>query len=1195
MGAADTLTVDARTKAQQAMAVNPEKSVWVSANAGSGKTYVLTRRVIRLLLEGAEPSKILCLTFTKVAAAQMADKVIAELGKWALMPDEDLNSALLELEGTKPTAGRRDAARRLFARALETPGGLNIQTIHAFCEKLLRRFPLEANVPGHFTVMEDAQKKELMAQARRDVTRAILREPESPLAAAWHGILGAASDHAIDKAFETIQGDRAAFSNWLDRHGDEVTLAAGLCHRLDMPVGTTADSVLEDFKRYLNAQAEMIRTYVRHANETGAKRPIKFSRHLQQALEAQDPLAVFNHARNGLLTNKDIVGSQKSTLPDTITDVWPEGAPWLLDLCSTAAETAQRWRTCLAIAHTVQLATFARAVLARFDREKRRRGLLDYSDQIERAADLLTRQDARAWVLYKLDMGIDHVLVDEAQDTSPRQWDVIGALVDEFFSGASARPADRTVFVVGDEKQSIYSFQGARPDRFDGERRSISAKADGAGKRLEESKLTLSFRSTSDVLTLVDQVFAVPGQADGLSEAGDAVVHAPARRAAAGSVALWPLVRPEEEDDPENWQTSIDQTRHQALILADLLAGQIETWVRTKRFMPGDIVVLVRKRDRFIPALNRALKERGVPVGGADRLKLNDHIAILDLIALGRVLALPQDDLSMASVFKSPLLGLSEEDLFHLARARMNGPGRESLYTCLMGSTEPAHSEAQQRMRQWQRWSNSKPVYELYALVLSASGMRQALHNRFGYEVDEVLDEFLNFALTFETAGQPGLTAFLEHLEDNAPEIKRETEAVSQDVRIMTVHAAKGLEAPAVILVDPCSPPYDPRKAPVLRKLDGGHPAGPDYVWIPSKDRDDIDATRLAEKGEKERAEQEYRRLLYVGMTRAADHLLVCGYKGKRGGAEPTWHTMVERGFERAEDHHNGPSAGLVTAEPFPLTGPEGEDQAVKVWTHEGHDTRTPRQPPGQTTTDSPNDALPPWLGRQVDVLEKRPEPLTASTALGDSDERRHAPVPNSPPDRDTSSGGGLPPRQRGLALHTLLELLPGIATGARGEEKRSQQREKAAAFLAQTFPGILDDERRQMLAHVFNVLDDPRLAPCFNPSTSRAEVPLAGSLIIKGETRPIMGIVDRLAVLPDQVIVLDYKTGASVPQDIANIPRAYVGQMALYAEVLKTVFPKKAIATWLVWTGADEPKLFDLPASLLARALAAIQKGTAL
>ena len=485
--------------------------------------------------------------------------------------------------------------------------------------------------------------------------------------------------------------------------------------------------------------------------------------------------------------------------------------------------------------------TLADWLIRRYEQLKSGRGFLDFNDLIARTVRLLARQDAGPWVQYKLDKGIDHILIDEAQDTSPEQWQVVKDLAAEFFAGSGARDAlRRTLFAVGDEKQSIYSFQGADPESFALTGEELAARVKGAGEAFERLRLTWSFRSTEDVLSAVDRVFSHPDMQKGLGHDRDPLSHRPLRAGAPGYVEVWPSIGADAVAEPDDWTTPVDHARAPAVRVAENVAATIAGWLSRGETLEGtgapvtagDILVLVRKRDRFVHALSRSLKAKGVAVAGADRLSLPAHIAVKDLVALGKFLLQPEDDLSLAAVLKSPIFGESEERLYELAAGR--GPG-VSLQAALAAKAakDMFFAKIASQLDIWATEAAYKPAYEFFAGVLGRDGVRRAMVVRLGQDAGDVLDEFLSYCLAQERVGLPGLESLLSTLDTAAPEIKREMDQTRDEVRIMTVHAAKGLEAPVVFLIDGGSAPFSEQHLPRLVPFDAPHGLwqGSGFLW----------------------------------------------------------------------------------------------------------------------------------------------------------------------------------------------------------------------------------------------------------------------------------------------------------------------------------------------------------------------------
>jgi ATP-dependent helicase/nuclease subunit A len=631
------------TLEKQAKASDPRNSAWVSANAGSGKTHVLAQRVIRLLLDDVDPSRILCLTYTKAAAANMSNRVFKNLAAWAVMGDEDLSKAIAEIDGEPPQAQRLARARRLFARALETPGGLKIQTIHAFCEAVLHQFPLEANIAGHFDMLDGQKEQALVAEARRDVLTGVATGEHPELAGALEEIIALSGEDGLNALLAEIVGKRDALKHFISEAGiDYLPLYAeyGFAPS-DEPAALAAACWPDSY-----FTAHLARAIDDRAAAAGKLTAGKFAASLSHAAKLADPLARLDVLGDLFFKlDEDKNPTPKSTkqimakgVAEHFPDFEAEFGRYAMELAATADRVAL-----LRLLHATRAAlTLADVLIARYEHMKAARGLLDFNDLITRTVHLLARPDVGPWVAFKLDRGIDHILVDEAQDTSPLQWDVVGKLAAEFFVGAGQRgEINRTIFAVGDEKQSIYSFQGADPRSFRMSGQSFRKQVLEADGNFEDVRLQHSFRSTSDVLSAVDLVFSSEVASKGLTGDPEPIDHPTVRAVSAGHVELWPLIEPSVVEEPDDWADAIDHASAPAVLLAERIAGTIDNWIKTgetigqkegapRRIRPGDVLVLVRKRDRFIHALTRALKDRLIAVAGADRLSLTGHIAVKD-------------------------------------------------------------------------------------------------------------------------------------------------------------------------------------------------------------------------------------------------------------------------------------------------------------------------------------------------------------------------------------------------------------------------------------------------------------------------------------------------------------------------------------------------------------------------------------
>jgi ATP-dependent helicase/nuclease subunit A len=1149
-------------RATQARASDPAASAFVSANAGSGKTHVLVQRVIRLLLDGVPPEKILCITFTKAAAANMAERVFTTLGHWVTLKDDALDAAIRDAGIARPDAKLRMRARELFACALETPGGLKVQTIHALCTRLLQQFPFEANVPARFAVLDERDQTEMMERANLKVLLDASRDPNSAAGRALDIAMSSAADVTFKDVVREACLSRDHFMAWTDTAGS----AGAAMAQVAAALGVDPSERLDDIEREIVDGPHLPRSRwegVAAVLDTSGKSDSDQAARLREALvfsgseQVGEYLGVF--LTEALAPRKSVVTKKFCDNNPAIGRLFGREADRIGPLIEKRRALTIRDRT-------QALLIIATAVAANYRREKQERGLLDYDDLIDKTLEMLDRVSS-GWVHFKLDRGVDHVLIDEAQDTSPRQWDIVAHLISEFTTGEGARDGvKRTIFAVGDEKQSIFSFQGAAPREFDLRRKSLQSKFEDAKLKFDPISLTYSFRSGSAILRSVDHVFREQAIYSSIHAVENGYpIHESLADAGPSLIDLWELELPDPRQDIEGWRAPFDAVsetspevrlarRIQAEIKSLIAQGTMTGSSGSRRALRyGDVLVLVRRRGNAFDTVIQALKHANIPVAGADRLKLTEHIAIIDLMNLADALLLPQDDLALAVALKSPLFGLDDDHLFKLAWQR-KGSLRDALSE--HAATNGKFEAALRRLKACEARVVQEAPFAFYAWLLGGDGGRARILRRLGHEANDALDEFLELALNYERKAPASLQGFMAWLRAADTEVKRDMEISRDEVRVMTVHGAKGLEAPVVFLVDTTTSPADTTRLKLIRMpLGNAAPHAPGVVVWAGKKAEDPPAVAAARAAMLAETEDEYRRLLYVAMTRAADRLIIGGcMPGNRNVLRPlSWYDLIAKGLDASGLHMQN------------VPPPDG---VVKRFSRL-EDVVPPASPASAQAIPAVT-PLPAWLRMPA------PREPFADIFVRPSD-------PAEDEGRGIRTGESVQMRaralQRGTLVHRLLQSLPGIPS--------ERRHDTALKYLVRNANEWAGDEREMLAAQVLVLIGDSRFASVFAPG-SRAEVSIAGRLDQPGRPQAVVaGQIDRLVVTPAEVLIVDYKTNHAPPRSLAETPVAYIRQLALYRAVLQKLYPQKPVRAALLWT--ETPEMMEIPPPALDAQLATI------
>lgn len=1098
----------------QVRAAQPDKSTWVEANAGSGKTRVLIDRVARLLLHGTQPQKILCLTYTKAAASEMQNRLFERLGEWAMMPNQKLQEALVNLgEENHLSNSYLKNARRLFASALETPGGLKIQTIHSFCDKLLRRFPLEAGVSPQFEVLEDRQAKLLRASVLEELATGKSLSTVDRLAQYMSGL-------EPDTLLSEIASKRRALDI--------------------MPVRTLFGSVAQEkpdtfLEHILGSDG---RDVLRQAAEVicAEQSNIKSVKPIKKMIKAQT-IDAFLNAALGILIFKSGAKAFSAKVDALPTQAHVrKNCPSLVQAINYIAERTAKvyWMYVdhLALERAEALAAFSDTFLERYDQRKLDAGRLDYDDLIERAGALLSNSKSAQWILYKLDGGIEHLLMDEAQDTSPSQWNVVKRLTDEFTAGDSGQKNKRTVFIVGDVKQSIYSFQGADPAKFDVMQRRFSDRLAAVDERLEKKNLAFSFRSADPILRLVDEVFDKEAGAGFSAQS----LHRPFFTDLPGRVDLWPFQKTLKIEDDTPWFKPVDlpEPDNPQIILARKVAEWISNLLTSGQELPGknrtirpsDFLILVQGRRPIFHNIIKELKARSLPIAGVDRLDIGQELAVRDILSLLKFADLPEDDLSLAEALRSPLLGFSEDDLFCVAHGR----GKQTLWQNLRDNFAEHYPKQIEMLISIANSADFLRPYELIERIMTRFGGRKNLLARLGMEAEDGINELLSQAMRYEQLEAPSLPGFLNWFAAGKVEIKREMNTKAGQIRVMTVHGSKGLEAPIVILPDTEVRGGHRDTSQIMTLNDGG------FLW--KSPRTMVPIAQIDGAAEaKEFSEQEQMRLLYVALTRAEQWLVVAGAGNAGKDVSSSWYNLVEnamqKGVKLKTEHTDVPGVGICST-------------ILHNWSEAKLNT--------DLSSASSKASLPSWATRLAPAMTKAPAPFAPSSLDGTK----------------VVSGGDVGEQntamRKGRQVHVLLENLATIPPAQR--QNRAQQ------LLVGDCTPTDEAEFEAVLNEVVGILDEPKLAHLFAPETL-AEVEVIAA-IPERNGHAMNGIIDRLVVTQDQVLIVDFKSNLLVPKTPNQTPVGILRQLGAYRSAIVQIYPNHNVEVAVLWTATRNLMTID-------------------
>ncbi len=1119
-------------------AINPNFSVWVNASAGTGKTKILIDRVLRLLLENKR--NILCLTFTNAAANEMENRIHSILSKWAICSESELIMDLEQLDffpmssqcvtlgsqhpylssqcvtlGSRKNKDYLTRARRLFSE-LENLG-LTIQTIHAFCYKLISSFPIEAGIAPNCTLSECKElhsiifNKVLHNETVQDSINFIATEiDENKLRDLLYTLCVKRSMSANDSKY--IKDKLSAPDEIHDLQSETIEHVGRLAEILSE--GSKRDQSYSEilYSTVIPAGIQKKRTSVSYSDDTGIK---------------WNDTKIENLAKVFLKSESHEKKSISSIATKSILEKFKDAEQTIESVQNVVFTHIRDMNSYQIFKRTSSLLGVFKVYVDLYNSEKSKNALLDYNDIINLATNLLSNPNYKDWILFNLDQKIDHILVDEAQDNSISQWKIITNLCDEFFAGNDEK---RTLFVVGDVKQSIYRFQGANPHLFNYMQQYFHTKT--GGRDWISCQLEKSFRSTPEVLMLVDRIFN-NFRAE-ISFNDNEIKHVPHRENDQGYIEIWPALPRRKEKEQQALQIPLTCKEGYTIadrLLAQTIANRIHNWLNEGRILvakdrhiePRDIMVLVRQRNVLVDYIISELKKANVPVVGRDYFRIMDYIAVQDLIALAEFLLLQANDLALANALKSPLFNFTEDDLFNIAYDRKE----HSLWERLQDYHGVIYSELNYLIN----LSYAESPLTLFTHILRTGKKKFAA--RLGLECFEVLDEFMNLVLQFEN---PSLQAFVQWIKENNPEIKNDMQSERNAVRIMTIHKSKGLQAPIVFLVDTNTVPRNSESI----IFDGTEVP----FWCGKNNNAYCDQVKREKKLEDY---NEYLRLLYVALTRAEDELYILSKEPVQKGS---WYDLITQ---------YGTSYEKKQAYLQPIFKEKVEVLCVNAnypyiyKKRDYFDVPVISLPPALAHS-SVSSQRPP-LSSQCLTLEKEEKPASATHSSMSFqhlmlESRKKEPVSatwmtNRGTGMTESSTGMTDGYARGLIIHSILQYMPKI------------EKERRKNWVRKYLDNINTSEDKDEIYSKILAFNE-KYGYLFDLE-GKSEITLSG--IIDGKS--VLVRLDRLCITQDKAIIIDYKSHRNVSVSSLNEIKK---QMLTYKTLVQEISPNKQVEFMVIW-----------------------------
>ncbi len=1108
------------------LAINPEANIAVFASAGSGKTHLLVHRILKLLLSGVEPSHILAITFTRKAAAEMQERLMKVLAEWAIADELQIKTILQSLSHPHNEASITKA-RKLYEELLFSEFEMRITTFHAFCQDILKRFAIHAGVPAGFRVTEN--NDELKLEARKRLFKTAQLEEEKQLGKALFTLLLHCNTvNNVYEVLDTFIDSRSDWRSFTENQSDPVKYANECLHKLIF-------NKQEKFKKPLESLKPQLQEYLTYLSAHKTKTNQSKCDLLSTFLEIEYPknkhldiiVPVFFTSKKEKREIKATKTLEKSLAEKTHIFISLHES-----ICAEVDEL-------LDVIKKENLVEFNQAwfyaghrLLEVYQDLKFSQHTLDFDDLEWYTYLLLNQHDSAAWIQYKLDQRIQHILIDEFQDTNPTQWNLIFPLLSEL--AIDSHDNHRSLFIVGDAKQSIYGFRRANPELQ-------YTAAEWAKDNLNAQLLETddSYRSSPAIIDFVNRVFSQQNIA-----LNNFNLHLAVQSKLWGQVQVNQLTQTNntelEESNQQGFRDPLTEEKQNfesdshylegqqvAIKICDLVDNAISVMDNQvpRCIQYNDIIILARNRTH-LAQLELALSEKQIPFISTYEGNFLNRLEVQDILSLLTYLTQTHNDLALAQVLRSPLYGMSDQDLMKIA-CQSESTWHEKLKSYAESSDNTLAKQAFDQLQHWRTISNTLPVHDLLDRIYFETNLlsryTSSLAGTHSEEIKKhILDNLtalLQLSLDIDAGRYSSIQSFLTSLQNmQLSNISGYTQLHQNNnaVQIMTIHSAKGLEAPVVFLVDtgPKKKQLHTYKSIINWPSNTKRPE--QFFLVGRKDSVDKVTQSIIEQQTITNWKEELN-LLYVALTRAKQYLFISGTASNQ--SSQSWHSIIS----------NALSGDFKDLNNDTWTSEFGTPPSVKI--------RKSDEPSKKETI-------------EIDLSKSFP----INTILSEDTQQA------DPENQELADYGTL--------VHKIFELIrPELDLKKNKEALRSSiESSLGITIKSQEFERAVDEVNGCLqsveLSKIFKTTDDKEILK---------EVPIN---FIKND-KVYYRIIDHLIIDDDQAWIIDYKTTYDVCIDTMHEhANQYQQQINTYGYKIKKLYPDKSIRASILFTAI--PALYD-------------------